>query len=99
VRNRRTLPSRQRIYIRLYARVDRLEYAISHFYSVINELRRRVFDAGEEVKAFSQKMSRLIESCWRVIEFLAHMPANTVIFITMAVLVLAATLIVLRRLI
>jgi len=41
-KNRRTQPSRQRTYIRLYARVDRLEDAISHFYNVINELRRRV---------------------------------------------------------
>jgi hypothetical protein len=32
-------------------------------------------------------------------EFLTNMPTNTVIFITMAVLALAATLIVLRRLI
>src|SRR5262249_47958249 len=35
-------PDRQRTYIRLRARVDRLEDAISHFYNVINELRRRV---------------------------------------------------------
>jgi hypothetical protein len=34
-----------------------------------------------------------------MIEFLTHMPANTVIFVIMAVLGLAATLIVLRRLI
>jgi hypothetical protein len=51
------------------------------------------FDAGEEVK---QKMSRLIESCWRVIEFLAQMPTDTKIFLTMAVLGLATMLIVLR---
>jgi len=42
MRNRRTLPSRQRTYIRLHVRVDRLEDAVSHFYNVINELRRRV---------------------------------------------------------
>ena len=42
MRNRRTLPSRQRTYVRLRVRVDRLEDAISHFYDVINELRRRV---------------------------------------------------------
>jgi len=41
-RDRRTLPSRQRTYIRLNARVDRFEDAISHFYNVIDELRRRV---------------------------------------------------------
>ena len=34
-----------------------------------------------------------------MIDFLTHMPANAVIFITTAVLALAATLIVLRRLI
>jgi hypothetical protein len=42
MRNRRTQPSRQRTYIHLRARVDCLEDAISHFYNVINELRRRV---------------------------------------------------------
>jgi hypothetical protein len=41
MRNRRT-PSRQRTYIHLRARVDRLEDANSHFYNVINELCRRV---------------------------------------------------------
>jgi len=41
-RNRRTQPARQRAYVRLNARIDRLEDTISHFYSVINELRRRV---------------------------------------------------------
>jgi hypothetical protein len=44
------------------------------------------FDAGEEVKAFSQRW------WWRVIEFLAQMPADTKIFLTMAVLGLAAVL-------
>jgi hypothetical protein len=34
-----------------------------------------------------------------VIEFLAHMPTDTMIFLTMAVLALAAMLVVLRRLI
>ena len=42
MRDRRRLPSRQRTYIRLYARVNRLEVVISHFYNVINELRRDV---------------------------------------------------------
>jgi hypothetical protein len=41
-------------------------------------------------------MSGLIESCWRVIEFLAQMPTDTKIFLAMAVLGLAATLIVLK---
>ena len=45
-RNRWTQPARQRTYIRLCARVDRLEDAISHFYNVINELRRRVSSLG-----------------------------------------------------
>jgi hypothetical protein len=42
MRDRRTLPSRQRTYIHLHVRVDRLEDEISHFYKVINELRTRV---------------------------------------------------------
>jgi len=37
-------------------------------------------------------MSRLIESCWRMIEFLAQMPTDTKIFLTMAVLGLATVL-------
>jgi hypothetical protein len=41
-RNRRILPSRQRTYIHLRTRVDRLEDAIGHFYDVINDLRGRV---------------------------------------------------------
>jgi predicted nucleic acid-binding Zn-ribbon protein len=41
-RDRRTPPARQRSYIRLHTRVDRLEDAVSHFYNVINELRERV---------------------------------------------------------
>jgi len=44
-------------------------------------------------------MSRLIESCWWGIEFLAQMPTDTKIFLTMAVLGLATMLIVLRGLI
>jgi hypothetical protein len=50
MRNRRTLPSRQRPYMRLYGRVDRLEDAISHFYNVINELRRRVSTLEKKLK-------------------------------------------------
>ena len=38
-RDRRREAARQRTYIRLRARVDHLEDAISHFYNVINELR------------------------------------------------------------
>src|SRR5215467_11334909 len=48
-RDRRTLPSRQRTYRRLGARVDRLEDAISHFYNVINELRTRVSTLEKKV--------------------------------------------------
>jgi hypothetical protein len=40
-RDRRKQPARQRTYRHLYARVDALEDAISHFYNVINELHRR----------------------------------------------------------
>jgi hypothetical protein len=50
MRNRRTLPSRQRTYVRLRVRVDRLEDAISHFYNVINELRRRVSTLEKKLK-------------------------------------------------
>jgi hypothetical protein len=39
---RKQQPARQPAYKRLSARVDGLEDAISHFYNVINELRRRV---------------------------------------------------------
>jgi len=50
MRDRRALPSRQRAYTRLYARVDRIEDAISHFYNVINELRRRVSTLEKKLK-------------------------------------------------
>ena len=53
-RNRRTLPSRQRTYIRLRARVDRLEDAISHFYNVITELRSRVSTLEKELKPLAK---------------------------------------------
>jgi hypothetical protein len=56
------------------------------------------FDA-EEVKAFSQKMSSPIESCWRVIEFLTQLPTDTKIAFTILVLSTAATLIAVRWLI
>jgi hypothetical protein len=54
MRNRRTLPSRQRTYIRMHARVDRLEDAISHFYNVINELRRRVSTLEKKLKPLAK---------------------------------------------
>jgi predicted nucleic acid-binding Zn-ribbon protein len=54
MRNRRTLPSRQRTYVRLRVRVDRLEDAISHFYNVINELRRRVSTLEKKLKTLAK---------------------------------------------
>jgi len=57
MRDRRTQPARQRIYIRLYARVDRLEDAISHFYNVINELRKRV-------STLEKKLNPLAKDDW-----------------------------------
>jgi hypothetical protein len=50
MRDRRILPSRQRTYRRLPVRVDRLEDAISQFYNVINELRRRVSTLEKKLK-------------------------------------------------
>jgi hypothetical protein len=55
MQNRRTLPSRQRTYIRLRARVDHLEDAISHFYNVISELRRRVSALEKKSKPLAKK--------------------------------------------
>jgi hypothetical protein len=54
-RDRRTLPSRQRTYVRLRVRVDRLEDAISHFYNVINELRRRVSTLEKKSKPLAKR--------------------------------------------
>jgi len=54
MRSRRAQPSRQRAYIRLYARVDRLEDAISHFYNVINELRKRVSTLEKKLKTLAK---------------------------------------------
>jgi len=48
-RARLTQPARQRSHIRLHARVDRLEDAVSHFYNVINELRERVSALGKKL--------------------------------------------------
>jgi hypothetical protein len=55
MRDRRTLPSRQRTYRYLYVRVDRLEDAISHFYNVINELRRRVSTLEKKSKPLAKR--------------------------------------------
>jgi hypothetical protein len=57
MRDKRTLPSRQRTYRRLYVRVDRLEDAISQFYKVINELRTRVsmLEKQLDVSAFGTR--------------------------------------------
>src|SRR5258707_514836 len=54
MRGSRTQPSGQRTYIRLYARVDRLEDTISHFYNVINELRRRVSTLEKQLKPLAK---------------------------------------------
>jgi hypothetical protein len=54
MRNRRTLPSRQRTHIRLRARVDRLEDATSHFYNVANQLRRRVSALEKKLKPLAK---------------------------------------------
>jgi hypothetical protein len=54
MRNRRTLPSRQRTYRRLYVRVDRLEDEISHFYNVINDLRGRVSTLEKQLKPLAK---------------------------------------------
>ena len=54
MRDRRTLPSRQRTYTRLSARVDRLEDTISHFYNVIDELRRRVSMLEKKLKPLAK---------------------------------------------
>jgi hypothetical protein len=54
MRNRRTLPFRQRTYRRLHVRVDSLEDAIGHFYYVINELRRRVSTLEKKLKPLAK---------------------------------------------
>ena len=77
-RDRRTLPSRQRTYARLRARVDRLEDAISHFYNVINELRSRVSRLEKKLKPFSQRPWR-VPGCMPepgALLFLALVPAD-----------------------
>jgi hypothetical protein len=53
-RDRGTLPSRQPTYKRLSARVDRLEDAISHFYNVIDALRRRVSTLEKKLKLLAK---------------------------------------------
>jgi len=54
MRDRRTHPSRQRTYRYLHVRVDRLEDAISHFYNVINELRRHVSTLEKQLKPLAK---------------------------------------------
>ena len=56
-RDRGAQPARQRTYIRLCARVDRLEDVISHFYNVINELRERV-------STLEKKLKPLVKDDW-----------------------------------
>ena len=64
MRDRRTQPARQRSYIRLNARVDRLEDTISHFYNVINELHRRVsaLEKKTKPKRVASSMRQAIKS-------------------------------------
>jgi predicted RNase H-like nuclease (RuvC/YqgF family) len=57
-RDRRILPSRQRPYRHLHVRVDRLEDAISHFYNVINELRRHVSTLDKQLKSLAKDGDR-----------------------------------------
>jgi hypothetical protein len=54
-RDTRKQPARQPAYKRLSARVDRPEDAISHFYNVINELRRRVSTLEKKSKPLAKK--------------------------------------------
>jgi hypothetical protein len=54
-RDRRKQPARQRTYIRLYARIDRLEDGISHFYNVITELRSRVSTLEKKSKPLAKR--------------------------------------------
>jgi predicted RNase H-like nuclease (RuvC/YqgF family) len=56
MRDRRTLPSRQRPYRHLHVRVDRLEDAISHFYNVINELSRRVSTLEKKLEPLAKNV-------------------------------------------
>jgi hypothetical protein len=55
MRDRRTLPSRQRTYRHLHVRVNRLEDAIRHFYNVINELREVLNELRERVSTLERK--------------------------------------------
>jgi hypothetical protein len=56
-RDRRAQPARQRSYMRLCARVDCLEDAISHFYNVTKELRDRV-------STLEKKLNPLAKQGW-----------------------------------
>jgi hypothetical protein len=53
-RDIRKQPARQPAYKRLLARVETLEDAISHFYNVINELRRRVSTLEKKLKPLAK---------------------------------------------
>jgi hypothetical protein len=54
MRDRQTLPSRQRTYRHLYVRVDQLEDAISHFHNVTDELRSRVSTLEKQLKPLAK---------------------------------------------
>jgi len=47
--DRRTLLSRQRAYIRLHTRIDRLEDAMSHLYKITKEL-RNLYNVTNELR-------------------------------------------------
>jgi len=57
--DRPTEPAPERFYLRLSDRIDRLEDAISHFYNVINELRRRVSTLDNVLNELRERVSTL----------------------------------------
>jgi len=57
--DRSTEPAPERPYARLSDRIDRLEDATSHFYNVINELRRRVSTLDNVLNELRERVSTL----------------------------------------
>jgi hypothetical protein len=63
-KSRRIEPAHQRTYMRLRARVDRLEDAISYFYNVINQLRGRAApDVGERIRSDEAGIGTALNRC------------------------------------
>jgi hypothetical protein len=58
MRDRRTLPSRQRTYRYLHVRVDRLEHAISHFYNAIKPVSLQHHSKNSKANALLTTQSR-----------------------------------------